>query len=112
QPAVPLFAPAVERAHISVPSFIVVSNVDAQPYRDVAHIKENLVRSVTDEVLWHATSLRLLSDGKPDLVIEFGASSVLASMLKRLPNAPEVMSVADFSGVQRLHAKLGAAATT
>ncbi|MBV8425045.1 MAG: ACP S-malonyltransferase [Candidatus Eremiobacteraeota bacterium] len=111
QPAVPLFAPAVERAHISVPSFIVVSNVDAQPYRDVAHIKENLVRSVTEEVLWHATSLRLLSDGKPELVIEFGASSVLASMLKRLPNAPEVMSVADFSGVQRLHAKLGAAVT-
>lgn len=110
QPAVPLFAPAVERAHIRLPSFTVISNVDARPYRDVAHIKKNLVRSVTDEVLWHDTSLELLREGAPDLVVEFGASSVLAPMLKRLEGVPDVASVSDFAGVQRLHAKLGVAA--
>lgn len=110
QPAVSQFAPIVERARIEMPSFTVISNVDAQPYREIAHIKENLVRSITAEVLWHATSLRLLREGTPDLVIEFGASPVLAPMLKRLEGAPEVTSVTDFAAIQRLHAKLSATA--
>jgi [acyl-carrier-protein] S-malonyltransferase len=110
QPAVPLFAPHVERAHVEPPRFTVISNVDAQPYRDAAHIKENLVRSLTAEVLWHATSLRLLEEGL-DLVVEFGASPVLAPMLKRLPGAPETVCVSDGAGVSRLQSRLGAAAS-
>jgi [acyl-carrier-protein] S-malonyltransferase len=101
QPAVAQFAPQVERAHVELPRFTVISNVDAQPYRDAAHIKENLIKSVTAEVLWHATSLRLLEEGV-DLVVEFGASPVLAPMLKRLEGAPEVTSVSDNAGVVRL----------
>jgi [acyl-carrier-protein] S-malonyltransferase len=105
QPAVPLFAPYVERAHVSLPQFTVISNVDAKPYSDAAQIKENLVRSVTAEVLWHATSLRLLQE-QLDLVVEFGASPVLGPMLKRLPGAPEVTSVSDRSGVEKLRTRL------
>lgn len=104
RPAVPAFAAEVERTPVRLPSLTVISNVDAQPYRDVAHIKENLIRSVTSEVLWHATSLRMLEE-HPDLVVEFGASPVLGPMLKRLPDAPEVTSVADRAGVERLRAR-------
>jgi malonyl CoA-acyl carrier protein transacylase len=109
QPAVPLFAPYVERAHVSLPEFLVISNVDAKPYGDVAQIKENLIRSVTAEVLWHATSLRLLQE-QLDLVVEFGASPVLGPMLKRLPGAPEVASVSDRTGVEKLRTRVQLAA--
>jgi [acyl-carrier-protein] S-malonyltransferase len=109
QPAVPLFSPVVERAHISLPRFPVISNVDAEPYRDVVHIKENLIKSLTAEVLWHATALKVLGiDGGIDLVVEFGASPVLVPMLKRLEGVPETASVADKAGVARLQARMGA----
>ncbi len=109
QPAVPLFAPVVERARITMPRFPVISNVDAQAYRDVAHIKENLIKSVTAEVLWHATAMKLLAvDGGIDLVVEFGASPVLGPMLKRLEGVPETASVSDSAGVTRLQSRLGA----
>lgn len=109
QPAVPLFAPDVERARVKMTAFPVISNVDAQPYRDVAHIKKNLILSVTSEVLWHATSLRMIEE-KPDLIVEFGASPVLGPMLKRLPGAPEIASVSDRAGVEKLRNRLQSAA--
>jgi [acyl-carrier-protein] S-malonyltransferase len=109
QPAVPMFKPVVERARVAMPKFTVISNVDAQPYRDVAHIKENLIKSVTAEVLWHATAIKLLGiDGGIDLVVEFGASPVLGPMLKRLEGVPETASVSDNAGVLRLQSRLGA----
>jgi len=109
QPAVPIFKPVVERARVTIPKFTVISNVDAQPYRDVAHIKENLIKSVTAEVLWHATAVKLLAiDGGVDLVVEFGASPVLGPMLKRLEGVPETASVSDNAGVLRLQSRLGA----
>jgi [acyl-carrier-protein] S-malonyltransferase len=113
QPAVPLFSPVVERARISMPAFPVISNVDAQAYRDIAHIKENLIKSVTAEVLWHATALKVLCiAGGIDLVVEFGASPVLVPMLKRLEGVPETASVADNAGVVRLQSRLGASLQT
>jgi [acyl-carrier-protein] S-malonyltransferase len=101
EPAVPRFEAAVNAGHFREPQFDVVSNVDAQPYRDVEQIKRNLVRSITDEVRWHDCALKLLSYDL-ELVVEFGASPVLAPMFKRLPNAPQVMNVTDFGGIEKL----------
>jgi [acyl-carrier-protein] S-malonyltransferase len=113
QPAVPIFKPVVERARVTMPKFTVISNVDAQPYRDVAHIKENLIKSVTAEVLWHATAVKLLAiDGGVDLVVEFGASPVLGPMLKRIEGVPETASVSDNAGVLRLQSRLNTALQT
>lgn len=105
EPAVERYAAAVEAAHFSVPRFDVVSNVDAQVYRDVEGIKRNLVRSITQEVRWHETAQRLLGYDL-DLVVEFGASAVLGPLMKRLPGAPSVLNVSDFGGVERLRAQL------
>lgn len=105
EPAVERFAAAVDAAHFELPSFDVISNVDAQPLRDVETIRRNLVRSISDEVRWHETAQRLLSY-EPDLVVEFGASPVLAPLFRRLPNAPKVLSVSDYPGVQKLLAML------
>ncbi len=101
EPAVERFAAAVDAAHFSVPEFDVISNVDAQPYRDVATVRTNLVRSVVGEVRWHEAAERLLSYNL-DMVVEFGASGVLGPLMKRMPGAPQVMVVSDRSGIKSL----------
>jgi len=106
-PARERFAPFVERATLAVPRFTVVSNVDAQPYRDVATIRANLIRSVTDEVLWHLTAERLIAEGL-DAIVEFGGSPVLTPLVKRLPGAPATIHAGDEAGLAKL-AKLLAA---
>jgi len=106
-PARERFAPYVAAARIELPRFTVISNVDAQPYRDVATIRENLVRSVTDEVLWHEAAERLVAEGL-DRIVEFGGSAVLTPLLKRLSGAPPAVHVGDERGLESLAAKLGA----
>ncbi len=94
QPARDEFAVAVAQVAMSAPQIPVISNVDALPYQQIEHIRENLVRSVTDEVRWHDTALGLFRY-EPDLIIECGAGRVLASLIKRLPGAPDVVHVGD-----------------
>jgi [acyl-carrier-protein] S-malonyltransferase len=108
-PAVARLAGAVERSHFAMPSIDVISNVDGRPYRDVATIKENLVRSVVEEVRWHDTALCLLSY-ELDRVVEFGASNVLGALMKRMPEAPPVSVVSDFAGAQKFHAEIAQSA--
>ena len=102
-PARERFAPFVAAATIALPTFAVISNVDALPYHDVETIRTNLVRSITDEVLWHATAERLVAEGL-DLIVEFGGSAVLAPLLKRLEGAPKTIHVGDDRGVEKLQA--------
>jgi [acyl-carrier-protein] S-malonyltransferase len=106
QPAVERFAAAVERADFKTPSFDVISNVDALPYRGVEGIRKNLVRSIVHEVRWHDTAARLLAY-ELDGVVEFGASAVLGPLMKRMPNAPQVSVVSDYAGVLRLRTSVG-----
>jgi [acyl-carrier-protein] S-malonyltransferase len=105
EPAVERFASAVASADFSLPKFTVVSNVDAHPYESVEQIRHNLVRSITDEVRWHETAMRLL-DEKLDLVVEFGANPVLGPLMRRLAGAPDVMNVSDSAGAEKLEKKL------
>lgn len=106
EPAVERFAAAVDAGSFKVPEFDVISNVDAQPYRDVETIKSNLVRSIVQEVRWHDTAERVVSYGL-DLVVEFGASGVLGPLMRRMNGAPKVMVVSDFAGVEKLRDAIG-----
>ena len=105
-PAVERFSAAVEAGAFQVPQFDVVSNVDAEVYRDVATIKRNLVRSIVQEVRWHDTAERVVSYGL-DLVVEFGASGVLGPLMRRMSGAPKTMVVSDFAGVEKLRDAIG-----
>ncbi len=106
EPAVVRFRRAVDAAPFTMPERIeVISNVDAQPYRSADGMRANLVDSIVHEVRWHETAIRLLAC-ELDLVVEFGASAVLAPMMKRVPNAPEVLAVSDAAGIERLEARL------
>jgi malonyl CoA-acyl carrier protein transacylase len=86
----------------------VISNVDAEPYRDTDTIRNRLVESIVSQVRWHDTAARLLTYDL-DLVVEFGASGVLGPLMKRMPGAPEVNTVSDFNGVEKLRQKLAKA---
>lgn len=101
EPAIVPLSAAVEAAKFSLPAIDVISNVDGQPYRDVATIKANLIRSAVDEVRWHLTAECLLTY-RPDIVVEFGASGVLAALMKRMPGAPPTRIVSDFAGALEL----------
>ncbi|GAC1306500.1 MAG: ACP S-malonyltransferase [Vulcanimicrobiaceae bacterium] len=107
-PARRRFEPFVAAAAIDLPRIPVVSNVDARPYGDVATIRGNLVRSVTDEVLWHAVALELVGRDL-DLIVEFGGSAVLGPLFKRLPGAPKAIHVGDPAGLDKLATLLPAA---
>jgi [acyl-carrier-protein] S-malonyltransferase len=109
QPARDEFAQHVTDATVLPPRFTVISNVDAQPYTDVEQIKTNLIRSVTDEVLWHDVAVAMAAM-ELDLIVEFGASAVLAPMFKRIPGAPKAITVSDAAGVENLRAQLAPAA--
>jgi len=88
-----------------MPRFDVISNVDAKPYRDIETIKKNLVLSISNEVRWHDTATAIVGYGV-DLVVEFGASGVLAPLMRRMENAPKASIVSDYAGVEKLRATL------
>ena len=101
EPAREAFAPIVRETTFSAPRFAVISNVDAARFEGADRIGEHLVRSITDEVLWHATSLRLLEE-RLDLIVEFGGTAILSSMLKRLPDRPEIAFAGNEGGLEAL----------
>jgi [acyl-carrier-protein] S-malonyltransferase len=105
EPAVERLTAAVKASRFAIPRFDVISNVDGRPYRDVETIEANLIRSVVDEVRWHDTAERLLSY-RLDLVVEFGASSVLSALMKRMEGAPQATVVSDTAGIERLRSSL------
>ena len=108
EPARGEFAKHIGNAPVMLPKFTVISNVDAQPYADVEQIKANLIRSVTDEVRWHEAAVAMIAVGI-DLIVEFGASPVLAPMMKRVAGAPKAIHVGDAAGVEKLRAQLAPA---
>jgi [acyl-carrier-protein] S-malonyltransferase len=108
EPARRQFAAHIADAPVMLPSFTVISNVDAQPYAAVETIKANLIRSVADEVRWHETALAMVAAGI-DVIVEFGASPVLAPMMKRVTGAPKAIHVGDAAGVEKLRAMLAPA---
>jgi [acyl-carrier-protein] S-malonyltransferase len=110
EPAVERLGAAVEAARFRLPQFDVISNVDGRPYRDIATIKQNLIRSVVDEVRWHDTAERLLTY-RLDAIAEFGASGVLSALMKRMAGAPPATVVSDFASVERLRASLAGTAS-
>jgi [acyl-carrier-protein] S-malonyltransferase len=111
QPAMPRFERAVQSARIRMPAFAVVSNVIAQPYRSVEEIRTALSASLCSRVRWHEAAVALAAFA-PDVIVECGASEVLAPMMKRLPNvgAIRIAHVADVAGVEDLQATLGLSA--
>jgi len=104
-PAIPIFAEHVGSAAIAMPSFAVISNVDVVPYDSVDRIRRCLIASLSARVRWHETATALAAVA-PDIIVECGATRVLAPMMARLPgvDSERVVHVADSSGITKLAA--------
>ncbi|MBC5823272.1 MAG: ACP S-malonyltransferase [Candidatus Eremiobacteraeota bacterium] len=105
EPAVASFSRRVEEAQIEMPSFDVIGNVEAAPYRDIGEIRRCLIASLCSRVRWHETATAIVDRG-PDMIIECGSITVLAPMMRRMPHvvADRVLHVADSSGIAKLSA--------
>lgn len=104
-PATAPFSRFVEAASIGMPSFAVISNVDVAAYDSVERIRHCLIASLRARVRWHETATALAALG-PDIIVECGATRVLAPMMARLAGvqSERVVHVADSAGVAKLAA--------
>jgi len=111
QPAMPRFSRAVNAATLRMPRFTVISNVTARPYMSVDEIRQCLLASLCQRVRWHETALALVAM-QPDVIVECGATDVLAPMMRRLADVEgaKVVHVADSAGVAKLQALCEASA--
>lgn len=89
-----LMQPAADHLHevlaeISISSFRcpVITNVEAQPNRDPARVKELLVRQVVNPVRWEECVETLAAAGC-DAALEVGPGKVLTGLVKRI--APQI----------------------
>jgi [acyl-carrier-protein] S-malonyltransferase len=103
EPAVERFARHVETAQIRMPDFAVIGNVEAVEYTSIPEIRRCLIASLCSRVRWHETA-QAVADRHPDIIVECGATRVLAPMMARLPDVEpaRVIHVADASGLSRL----------
>lgn len=103
--AVPAFARHVEAAPIEVPSFAVISNVEVEAYSSVAQIQRCLIASLSARVRWHEAAVALAAM-RPDIIVECGATRVLAPMMARLDGVEgsRVFHVADPASLAKLSA--------
>ncbi|MCM8770377.1 MAG: ACP S-malonyltransferase [Candidatus Omnitrophica bacterium] len=80
----------------------VVCNVDAQATTSLKKIKENLIKQVTDSVLWEDSMRFILSKGVRDF-IEFGPGKVLSGLMHKIePDAGvrRIERVQDIKGAE------------
>lgn len=111
EPAMPRFSKAVSALHLRMPAFAVISNVIAKQYSSVEEIRECLLASLCAHVRWHETALALVAMA-PDIIIECGASEVLAPMMKRLPTIglTPVLQVSDMATLGDVQHAMGSLA--
>jgi [acyl-carrier-protein] S-malonyltransferase len=98
-------ADAVERelrgVEIAPLAFPVVANVDAQPNRDPARVKDLLVRQVTGTVRWEQAMVFMKEQGVTH-ALEIGPGKVLAGLAKRCAKEIKVLSVNDVASLDQL----------
>ncbi len=83
EPAREELAKAIEAAPVHTPVCTVYQNVDAKPYTDPVHIKENLIAQLTAPVRWTQIVQNMLADGATEFV-ELGPGAVLQGLIKKV----------------------------
>jgi len=89
-PAIELFAPAIEKATFSEPVIPVYQNVDGLPSTDPDQIKNKLLRQLTSSVLWTSTIENMKANGITEYM-EFG-SKVLGGFVRKIHKEAPVTS--------------------
>jgi len=91
EPAQQLLREVIDSLEFKPPSVPIVSNIDAQPHREVSKIKANLVAQLTFPVLWK-DSVEFMAKEGVELFYEVGPSKVLRGLLRRINPGLKVLN--------------------
>jgi [acyl-carrier-protein] S-malonyltransferase len=101
----PLMAPAAERlkeklaaTEIRPAGIPVIANVNAEPVTKPDEVRENLVRQLTNPVLWEASMRRLIAEGCRDF-LEPGPGRVLAGLMRKIERDATVEGYPDAAAI-------------
>jgi [acyl-carrier-protein] S-malonyltransferase len=92
EPAREKLAKAIDAASFNNPVCPVYQNVNAQPSKDVATIKKNLMAQLTAPVRWTQSVQQMTKDGAKTY-IECGPGKVLQGLVKKISPDVEAMSL-------------------
>ncbi len=92
QPAADAMQTALERVTIGPLAVPVVANVTAAPVQEPAQIRTLLVQQVTGAVRWRESMLKLKELGV-EQIVECGAGTVLAGLMKRIDKDVSAVSL-------------------
>jgi [acyl-carrier-protein] S-malonyltransferase len=87
------------RVNITEPKVTVVSNVTAQPHKNVESIRSRLVEQVTNSVRWEESMRFLLAEGFTRF-IELGPGTALGGFMKRINKDAIIFNVADDTSLE------------
>ena len=82
----------IDGAEFREPTAFVVSNVNPQPTKDVAQIRENLKKQMTGQVHWYESVLAM-KDAGVEQFYECGSGSILRRMNKTITLQPKCLAV-------------------
>ena len=85
-PAAKKLEDALNKSHFSMPSCMVVANVDAKVYDDTRQMTDKLLRQLVSAVRWQQ-SIELLLDQSFERFVEIGPGKVLTGLVKRITRA-------------------------
>ncbi len=92
-------AEAVSKISFRVSDVTVISNVTAQPLKNIDEIRNELVAQLTSPVQWVKTIQFMIAQGVTHIV-ELGPKDVLAGLIRRISKDVSVMSVGDVASVK------------
>lgn len=102
--AVPPVKEVLDNTNFLKPDVPVISNVTANPVKEVSEIKELLIRQITSCVRWRESMLFAINSGLKTF-IEVGPGNVLSKILSRMDSTATVFN---FGGVDDLDAVIAA----
>jgi len=101
QPAADHLRAVLADVAVAAPAFPIVANVDAEPNREAARIKDLLVRQVTSPVRWEACVATLARLGCT-AAVEVGPGRVLSGLVKRIAPSITCCPAEDLDAVRAL----------
>ena len=76
----------------------IISNCDANIYRDTFNIKKNLQNQMANKVNWTQSIKRLENIGEKK-IIEIGPNKVLSGLIRRISNNFDITSINNISDI-------------
>lgn len=99
EPAAAQMSLELQTIALETPQIEIIQNVDAQPHRDPARIRENLVSQMFNAVKWTETVQWLGANGCTS-AIECGPGKVLCGLIKRIDKGISTCTISDTDSLQ------------